>query len=52
MRRLEAKAREEAEERGIARTRVLAPSYLVKGEEGRLAKWAEIVSAIPSSWKA
>ncbi|QRV79205.1 NAT, N-acetyltransferase, of N-acetylglutamate synthase [Ceratobasidium sp. AG-Ba] len=52
MRRLEAKAREEAEANGVARTRVPAPSYLVDGEEGRLTKWAEIVTAIPSSWKA
>lgn len=51
LRRMEAKAREEAEEGGVARRRVPGLPYVVKQEEGRLAKWAEIVSAIPSSWK-
>jgi len=52
MRRLEAKAREEGEQGGLARRKMPGPSYVVKSEEGRLSKWAEIVSAIPSSWKA
>ncbi|CAE6457675.1 hypothetical protein ACGC1H_007245 [Rhizoctonia solani] len=52
IRKLEDQARERAEEEGIGRRRVPGLSYVLHEERGRLSRWAEIVSAIPSSWKA
>ncbi|KAH7339379.1 mitochondrial amino-acid acetyltransferase [Rhizoctonia solani] len=52
IRKLEDQARERAEEEGIGRRRVPGLPYVMNEEKGRLSRWSEIVSAIPSSWKA
>ncbi|GAB1521534.1 Amino-acid acetyltransferase, mitochondrial [Rhizoctonia solani] len=52
IRKLEDQARERAEEEGIGRRRVPGLPYVLNEEKGRLSRWADIVSAIPSSWKA
>ncbi|CAE6462786.1 unnamed protein product [Rhizoctonia solani] len=52
IRKLEDQARGRAEEEGIGRRRVPGLSYVLNEEKGRLSRWADIVSAIPSSWKA
>lgn len=51
IRKHESKARGQAEEEGIGRRRVPGLPYVLGEERGRLARWAEIVNAIPSSWK-
>ncbi|KAF8757074.1 N-acetylglutamate synthase [Rhizoctonia solani] len=52
IRKLEDQARRTAEEEGIGRRRVPGLPYVLNEEKGRLSRWADIVSAIPSSWKA